>query len=206
MLLRPGLPLRHRRPALALDDGFPRSPRPTCPAPTATATCCPRPPPHRGDHGPPCLAREQRRRSGYERALAAAGILPDPEIDSRVRLRHRGRCDAAGACSTLPSRRLRSSRSTTTSRSARSGRPRARPPRARRRRSSASTTSSTRDRHAGADDRSPAAGGDGPDRRQPADAPARAAARGDAPRRARDAIGRPRLHRAAADALELVSE
>ena len=49
------------------------------------------------------VAREHRApATAITRALAAAGVLPDPALVRRVGLRDRGRCEAARRCSTLP--------------------------------------------------------------------------------------------------------
>ena len=88
-----GLSLRHRRPARDARRGHPgrlrrqRLGR----ARGDRAPALARPPAHRRDHGSARYLASSERLNGYEGALAAAGVLPDPGDHARVHVRHRGR-------------------------------------------------------------------------------------------------------------------
>ena len=80
--------------------------------------------------GPRAYLASNERLNGYEGALAAAGVLPDPALCSSPRSTSKAARRPPPACSTRPIRRRRSSPSTTTARSGHARRPRARHPRA----------------------------------------------------------------------------
>ena len=152
-----------------------------------------RPPAHRRVGGAPGWYANDERMIGFRAALAAAGLLPDPDLILQSDWQHPVRRERPRSSSRSPTRRPRSSGSTTTSRSARSTSPAAAACASRRTsRSSASTTRSRRrsSRPQLTTVRQPLAEL-GPHGRQPADAAHRGPAPRRAPHRARDDPGRP---------------
>ena len=163
------LPVRRRRPAHAARRAASRPSRPRTASGADAGDRAPalaRAPPHRRDHRPARLGRDRRSaRAATARRSRRPASCPTPSssVEGNFEIASGGR--GRRRCSTCPSRRPRSSRSTTTSRSACSRRRRARglrvpgrplDRRLRRRRAGD-------DRHPGADDGSPAARRDGPD-------------------------------------------